>query len=323
MYILKYRKDIWPNYVAPFPDELFTSWFIRLCASHNVKPLSFINNFFEKHTSLFNRDIDLSAPQSLKNILVLRTPMNMNQVDNLFLTSYEGYAFEKTKPKTYTANIIPLGIIHRKRKRFGLLYCSSCLAKKGYFKKEWRLLSSIICYECNQYLCDECPQCHAGIAFHRINIGKQINSAIYFCYSCNFDLRNTPIKKVSILDHLKYQKYINKTITNGYNDISNYSFDYIYTLLNFSKKIVSNRLKTKFRDSFSEYYGEEFLRTNSQFCLLRLEERIKILVYMNMMLMNWPSSFQNIKKIRNFNNAELYSNMDKAPYWVTYQLKFC
>lgn len=324
VFIKQYSKNIWPYYTKPYEDELFTSWFCRLINLHQTKPIPFISNYLDRNSSFFNRDIDVLSPPELVSVINSHTPLDIDTINLMFLKSYEGFVLEKLNPKSYSTNILPIGILHRKRKLFGQMFCPGCLQKSSYYKKEWRLITSILCSKCKIYLQDRCPKCESAIAYHRINIGRDKREIldIYHCSECLFDLRKSDYKIVESQSAIEYQEYINNTIKNGYNNISSYSFQYINTLLHLSKKILSNSKKTIFRNNFTNFYNINFSPTKKQFRFLTPLERMDILIYMNKMLMDWPISFNEIRKLDNFNNSEIIDRIDKAPYWIAYHLRF-
>jgi len=68
VYINSINKRIFPNYIKPLPRELFTSWLCRMSTAHDIKPLSFIQNYFGRNQPILTRDIDLFAPDYIINL---------------------------------------------------------------------------------------------------------------------------------------------------------------------------------------------------------------------------------------------------------------
>ncbi len=256
MVIINNDKNIWPLYIPPENDELFSSWFCRLSNNHLIRSESFLTNYFGRMLPLWNRDIDMLMPEKYINIIYNHTPMNYDQIKNLFLPSVESFAFDKANGNGITMNILILGIKHRKRKLNGILFCPKCLNKPiAYFKKRWRFSTSIICSECNSYLIDECPFCKKPISYHRNNINNINNSTsncnpLNIC-ECGFDLSTYEEVEQPKKSELNYQNFINETISNGYNHHSQYSFLYIKGLIMLSYYIIresnSNDLEYIFR----------------------------------------------------------------------------
>ena len=254
VYIKSLNKNIFPLYIKPLEDELFSSWFCRLSINHGIKPQSFILNYLENYPILA-RDIDFFAPSRLISFFEQHTPLSQKDIMNLFLKRYAGITYETEQGYN---NILRLGIIHRKRKRYGLMVCPSCLTRSDYYKCGCRLQSSILCTICKRYLEDRCPKCKSPIMFHRVNIDT--NSSImhfkplYLCSECKYDLRETPLVSHPTEKDLRYQRYINETINNGHNDCCMYSFSYLKVLVMLAQKIRSQRGKNRFRDIIIYYY---------------------------------------------------------------------
>ena len=320
VYIKTLNKNIFPHYLPPKEDELFSSWFCRLAINHHVKPQTFIQNYFGRHFPIMNRDIDLNTPKQLFEILEKHIPLSKKNLNKLFLSDYVSYAFEKISEKGgYTNNVLPLGINHRKRKRFGLQFCPSCLKEKIYYRKQWRLATSLICTDCNQYLHDRCFRCSHPIAFHRINISTSISimdfKPLNICYNCSQNLAEyTPVILPSS-NEIKYQIYINSTIKKGYNKISQYSFNYVYTLLFLSTKLrckKDNRFKEAILNTYPQY--KEYCSIDKEIKYWDIKQRRETIPFINELLNN-PQTLHNT-----FINGRVHKsyldNEKVLPYWI-------
>lgn len=319
VYIKALNKNILPLFIFPEQNELFSSWFCRLAVSHSIKPQSFLLNYFDRDLPIFNRDIDLFNSEKLVDFFTGHSPLLRWQVEELFLNSYNSYAFLiESQPFSHINNILPLGIFHRDRKRFGMQYCPSCLNKKAFYKKEWRLVTSILCVECNEYLKDKCNICNKPIVYHKIyttnNLSKIENfypfSTCYFCKSDLAKLNPNKPKENEIL----YQKYIDKTIELGYNECTQYSFFYIKTLLFLSKRLMSNRKKNRFRDCLIDMFGVEIEINLDDIKYWSTEERINVLP----LVFDFLQDVEKSKKgFHNYKISKSYIDADKAlPFWL-------
>ncbi len=134
-------NKILPCSTKPKDGELFSCWLIRLSNSHFYKCHSFYSLLFPNH-SIWNRDIDKSVK---REFLVELSTITLSNYDELFSTtlkSYEGNLYLNHNPNGNTKWILPLGIEHRKRYKYGLSYCPSCLKKDKkatYYRKNWRI----------------------------------------------------------------------------------------------------------------------------------------------------------------------------------------
>ncbi|UCA58626.1 TniQ family protein [Chryseobacterium rhizoplanae] len=231
-YIQSLGKNIWAKYIPPYQDELFTSWFFRITQAHEVKSHSFGKYYF-KDQQFWNRDVDNMPTDYLKKVIYDNTPLEYSTIDRLFLNNYQNWLFENHNPNGFTSGILPLGITHRKRKRNGLLYCPTCL-KQAYYKKQWRLLISYVCCDCEVLLRDCCPKCYNPITFHRLEQGNKkiikIQSLLHLCSLCNYDL--TQYFEKANKNQISTQIKIYEILNQGYSENIQYSFSYFYLLQN-------------------------------------------------------------------------------------------
>jgi hypothetical protein len=234
VYINEFGKRIFPHHLKPYQDELFSSWFCRLAINHGVKPQTFVQNYLGRDVPIWTRDVDLFPPGKLFNLLNNHTLLDENTIKNLFLSSYKSIIY--IKAGSFTQNILPLGINHRKRKRFGLLFCWKCFSKGHiYYKKKWRLISSIICTDCNEYLQDCCWRCSEIIAFHRVNVSNNTSTMRFkplnTCSKCNVDLSLGQLKNKPQELEIQYQNYIDNLINSNLTPLGLSSEMFFRTLL--------------------------------------------------------------------------------------------
>lgn len=187
------RGALLPGHTWPRPHELLSSWLVRLAAQNGFKLHTF-SRLIWPEGSIWNRDIDNSAPDELLNALALRSGQSFDRVRATTLKSYEGAVFERHNPNGNTPWILPLGIYHRTRTKSGLQFCPQCLDENPpYFRKHWRLAYVVVCPSHKRFLVDRCA-CGAPVNFHRGSLGDRHViriklESIRRCYRCNEDLR--------------------------------------------------------------------------------------------------------------------------------------
>ena len=323
VYIKSLNKRIWPFYLSPKENELFTSWVCRLSNAHGVKPIVFTKIYFDLKGSFWNRDIDILAKKNLIEISENHSPLEKEQLKNLFLSRYESIIFQQTNQNGYNLNILPLGINHRTRKKFGLLYCPSCLCSDAFYKLEWRLTSSIVCTHCNDYLYDSCLNCDSNIIFFRNNIGK-LNSLkkISSCYKCGIELSSFKKKKAPSASELNYQSSINNIINQGYYKNFQYSFHFFTVLNHMTRRLLtSSKKNNKFRSACEERYEIKLPYVNGMLNHSRLEKRRVALMVAFNILDNWPDEF-NALRLNAFNRSEIDAHLKEIPYFLYETLRF-
>ena len=311
------QKYILPGYIPPEKDELLSCWIFRLARSHKMKPYSFTKFCFNQ-PSLWNRDIDKYYNSSFINLLSSLSPLSISQINNLHLISYKDIVFNSITNLAYTEGILSLGIVHRNRKNYGLLACPLCLTKKEYYKKSWRLLSSVVCTDCNCNLIEKCHNCKSPIVFQRLDIGKKdvySEVPIYFCWKCHFDLRShfTLVDENSLV--VQYQKFIDSTISNGYNNITQYSFQYFTVLFSLLRKSRSKSKNSRILEAFANEFGIN----SSEFCThsseLSIELRAEILPLIFFLLSDLNTFFIPFCKKYSIRFSDVRSD-NTTPFWV-------
>lgn len=186
-------SPLWPIHFKPLPDELLSSWLVRLAHSHGLKVQTFCNLIFGNRLQVWNRDIDRLAPEWLITELSDRTGATIKQVMDTTLQSYHGVVYHRHRTSGTLAWVQSLKLHHRKFEGFGLQFCPKCLAsdEEPYFRKSWRVAFNVICTRHKCMLHDRCPHCGHGVAFHRndMRYGRYVTTvSLTECHHCGFDL---------------------------------------------------------------------------------------------------------------------------------------
>lgn len=315
---LNSKKKIWPAYIPPFEDEIFSSWFMRLCHAHEIKSHSFAKFYFE-NDAIWNRDIDLYPSTNLISGIINNTPMTINEVGNMFLYSYKDVVYNSAP----SGSISNLGIFHRKRKNFGMLFCPGCLCEENkYFRKNWRLISSIACTKCSLYLQDRCPNCQFPICFHRLETGYK-SSILRFPLDTCFNCKKSICQKFTSasIESLSYQTYIDETISMGFNDKTSYSFTYFQILYMFQTRMYTqskswSRIKNAIESEFTSISKSTIFFSDFN----NLMQRRQSLLISYYLLDSWPKRFIDFYIKYGLNCSE-FTKDKNLPFWFTDVLK--
>jgi hypothetical protein len=200
-----FTDPLWPIRYKPLPDELLSCWLVRLAHGHGLKVQTFCNLMFGNRHQVWNRDIDRLAPVWLVDELVRRTGTSQEMAWGTTLRAYDGFLYSKFRLSGVLQWILTLKMYHRTRQGFGLQFCPTCLADDAvpYLRKRWRIALNTVCTRHGTMLLDRCPQCGAGVAFHRLDMTRTdaIDVALLsYCHSCGFDLRNAVTEKPIVYD---------------------------------------------------------------------------------------------------------------------------
>jgi hypothetical protein len=199
-------SPLWPVRYKPFPDELLSSWLVRLARGHGLRVQTFCNLIFGNQLQVWNRDIDRLGPDWLVDVLSERTGTPIETARVTTLRSFEGRVYPVFRTSGTLQWITTLQIFHRTRQGFGMQYCPQCLFEDQvpYFRKAWRVAFVTTCSRHQCMLRDRCRACGAGVAFHRGDMGSlqgQHRESIADCFACGTSLASDLVDPV-VMDWL-------------------------------------------------------------------------------------------------------------------------
>jgi hypothetical protein len=205
---------LWPIRYKPLPDELLSSWLVRLARGHGLKVQTFCNLIFGNRHQVWNRDIDRLAPPWLVDTLALHTGTLLETAYGTTLKVYDGILFRNPRQSGHLNWVLSLKIYHRVREGFGQQFCPACLAEDStpYFRKSWRLSLSTMCTRHRCMLYDRCHACGAAVSFFRMDIGMESSDSdgdlvhVSRCHECKADLAAAPTLQPQIIDVEAFDK---------------------------------------------------------------------------------------------------------------------
>lgn len=324
----EWPSNLWPVHLKPKSDELLSSWIVRLAQGHGMKVQSFCHQAFGRQHAIWNRDIDKLAPRHFLESLCDVTGTPWEQAWQTTLNSYEGILYERHNPFGNSRWILPLGVYHRKRKGFGLLYCPLCLKedREPYFRKQWRLAFHVICDRHGTAMLDRCPACGAAVVFFRREMGNRTafdGGDITRCYACSADLRHGPAydppgpdgQTLSILRSLiMFHDMGWWFVGNGNSVYSHLYFDVLHhvSALLASKHTSRLREEVEHRTSFrapSEIGTRQVSLEERSFC-----ERYWQINSALWILQDWPDRFIGMCEASRVSMARVLKDID-PPWW--------
>jgi hypothetical protein len=243
-------SPLWPIHFKPLPDELLSSWLVRLAHSHGLKVQTFCNLIFGNQLQIWNRDIDRLAPGWLITELSDRTGATIEQVMNTTLQSYQGIIYHRHRASGTLSWIQSLKLHHRKFEGFGLQFCPICLAadKEPYFRKSWRVAFNTVCSTHQCMLHDRCPHCGHGVAIHRNDMRHMeyvSTVSLRECHHCGFDLSKSPSIKVDYANQEVGQFLSNLTQKLLKHSLGQVEIDDLLVMHHFAKLIFSRNATVK------------------------------------------------------------------------------
>lgn len=298
---------LWPVHPHPLPDELLSSWMIRLARGNGFKVHNFYAEFFGRERQVWNRDIDHLAPAWLIESLAARTGTPLERVRLTTLRAFESFAFERFNEVGVTRWVLPLGVFHRTRRAHGQQFCPLCLAgdAEPYLRRSWRLALVVICTRHGVLLQDRCPQCASPVTPHRSDMaarnGLSEKTTILHCSKCRSRL-DTAIKTASAGD-VQMQIGIDTALNDGFTVME--SGQWVYSHLYFEGLRMLMRV-VDLPASARHRMGFEFASIEQRLDLLRSSIELSS---------DWPDRF--LRRCSALPHAYTSVSMnEQGPYWL-------
>lgn len=153
----------WTFSIPLYPDELLSSWLIRVALKHACSPLSLTNEIWPNFRA-WTLDLDrgLSA-QQLKNLSDISGIQEIS-ISNTFLSNFATEIYSnKALPKGLWPWILSIGSRNRKHTS-GLQTCNECANELNpYYKVESRFAWHTICEKHKTILIQRCHHCNSLI----------------------------------------------------------------------------------------------------------------------------------------------------------------
>ena len=317
--------NLWPIHLKPFPDELLSSWLIRLAHGHGLKLQTFCSLVFGRDKSMWNRDIDKSAPDWLIAKLATCTGASMQAVVDTTLKSFEGVLYEHHQSNGNTKWVLPLGVYHRTRRSNGLQYCPHCLTEDAepYYRKRWRLALSTVCTKHNCYLLDACPQCESPLAPHRVDMrGKEFylrGSLGAYCWKCGFDLRSAPTMDLKDSASARLQVQLEFALEHGYADWAGNKAMHSIAFFEGLRELIAGMTSKQTRERLvrsTQLHGpvlNDWPRL--QFELTSQSHRRELFHVLAVVLDDWPTSIVSLIQECKLRYADLKGDSVQRMYW--------
>lgn len=191
---------IWPAHPKPLPDELLSSWIVRVAQANGIKLQTLCWMLFGNGKSPWNRDIDRSAPPWLLQALSQHTGTNYWDIFHTTLVTYRTKLYPRRQSSGQLRWILPVNNYGMRHTGFGQQFCPLCLASDpiSYFRKQWRVALFTYCPHHQVLLWDSCPACGLPVMHYRGDFGRELKEArpMYVCHACGFDFREAERREV-------------------------------------------------------------------------------------------------------------------------------
>ena len=124
---------MWPAHPKPLPDELLSSWIVRVAEANAIKLQTLSWMLFGNGVSPWNRDIDRNAPRWLIDVLCEHTGSSYGEVFRMALVTYGGRLYPHRQAVGQLRWILPIRNYGMRHRAFGQQFCPECLAQDSIF----------------------------------------------------------------------------------------------------------------------------------------------------------------------------------------------
>ncbi|MBY7902768.1 TniQ family protein [Vibrio fluvialis] len=319
LYGKHHLNHLWPIHLHPIYGESLYSWLLRLAKAHHLTAQSF-GHLIWPGTPIWTRDIDLFAPPTVTSTLARFTSTHISQCLSTTLRYYDGIYYEKCHPTQSTPLLLPVGVRHRNRLRYGQQFCPYCIANNAYLKLEWRLAHITYCKTHNSLLLDSCPHCGKPAAFHRYsNWRHHLLDCVYCKHSMlptHFNRENIISPQLSCRD--AWATHLTKKTVFVNSNLALHCLAFFKGLRLLTKLLLGSTSGKAWKGLKSIGY-KEVLSTSLESNILeyqRIATRHKIFNACSWILDDWPIRFAQLISASTLTYSELVKGCHPIPYWI-------
>jgi hypothetical protein len=305
---------VWPLHLKPQPDELLSSWIIRLAHAHQLKIENLCTLLFGPQSPIWNRDIDRLAPDWALAGMTHATGTTEERAFQTTLPALAGWLTETIVPRGYARWIVPLGVFHRRRRHPGLMYCPACLAEEPhYYRRLWRIAWATVCvrHRCN--LIDTCPACGTPIAPHRSDMAARgtvpTHLTLAICYACQHLLTRQSLLTADA-DTIVFQARLETALRQGFIDWAGNPSLHSVLFFDGLRFLLTGGLRAM------KHNGRLPQRRRVVFEWRPLAERREGMALLMDWLANWPHGFLATVEADHFRSSELTAPQAVLPHWL-------
>jgi hypothetical protein len=287
-------KGRWPYRPRLLPDELLSSYIIRIAHGLLLKPTSFMNAMWGSHVPLIAKDLDEYAPDYIIDRVAEGVDQPREIVLAATLADFEGWL---TVPHEFGSRktwILPVRPFAYSRQRPGLQYCPVCLATdpKPYMRRAWRLAFSTCCTVHGVALRERCGHCGENLHPHR-------SSSLSRCYSCGKSLAGRTPECAPSASIVEQQQHFENIVQAGgtiLNGRAIHSLLYFMIVRQIAALLVNGPRASAFRTSVTELFGGdgvEFERPTKRQPVeyLTIAQRYRLFDLIERVMRDFPSRF--------------------------------
>lgn len=252
---------IWPAHPHPLPDELLSSWIVRVAAANGVRLQPLCWMLFGNAQSPWNRDIDRNAPPWLIKAFSQRIGISYWDIFHTTLVTYRTRLYPRRQAVGQLRWILPIKSQGMQRTAFGQQFCPECLATDAipYFRKQWRVALYTYCPIHHVEMHDACPACGKPVAIFRGDFGRELKDArpIHVCHACGCDFREA--KRIpAFLPNRESQAYYDRvllSLNKPVDEVDPFDFGFYAVMHQFGRILGMRQNKGRLEGHITEQLG--------------------------------------------------------------------
>ena len=294
----------------PLPDEILSSWLARTAYAHLTHPKTFMNMHFSTGKFNWRPNFDASVSDDVLRIIEQKSTLSFATIYQMSLKSYESYLQESIIPDGLNTFIVP--------QRF----CPVCLREDQfpYYRKNWKVLFSTVCFKHHCYLYDRCPSC--GALLKLANMYRNTLPFV-FCHKCGFDLRKA--RKLTVPktfnSAFKRMRRIHSILKRGYivfNKIPVCSFFFFEVFVQIAKLMLAYK-KNGSIDHQSKIINiakrTSFTKTQPVIRELNIPQQFIVLSAIMELFRDYPKNFDRFVKANTLTHWLLTKELREIAFW--------
>lgn len=314
-----------PMWVCPLPDEVTSSFIVRLAMLFRLKLQTFSRIVWPNEV-LWHLDVDRFPPAFLLESLARTTNLPLTTIEATSLRALAENLGESRAPGS-TPWILPL-VKHRfVRRGFGQQFCPLCLNDSCYLRRTWRLAFVTVCPEHRCELLDRCPKCQTPFHFHRAEMGDRARAtgSPAVCFQCKQDLRGiavTPLSESENFEDVKsFQLELLRGAEQGWTISPDgnvvYSQLYFRVLRQLVKLLMQKSTAARLRLAVCEAMNAPMLvpAKEKHFERLQPAPRAILLTMSSWLLGEWPTRFIDLCRSNRIYSSILLRDFERPPFW--------
>lgn len=297
--------DYWLIRPKPLPDELLSSWLVRLAHGLGCKVQTLTCELLGQEKWFWGTDIDRTQDRALLKLLADRTATPLSRVYGTTLASYEGHLWESYSLKGPLQWLTPCLRQGRHRAGKGQQYCPLCLLQDDapYFRRHWRLACFVVCVEHGVVFQDCCQACGAPIEFHAHDFGSALldeEIGNTKCGRCHTDLRegvaDSDVSKAFIAFQRSMLEALNEGFSSSLPGAQAYSHLFFQGLVYVIRLLATNGHGCRLRELLLQSRGRlplptAFPTNRCKFEELSLPDRKSTMEMASEFFDDWPETF--------------------------------